>query len=368
PPDRWKSDGARRQRGWMAELVPIRDRNAELEALKSGEFLLREEFTSRTWATAYDIPQIRDGRMIKEELPDLSPSGAQGFFFNTRQKKFADPRIREALGYAFDFEWTRKTLFFGAYERTHSYFENSSMRADGPATPAELKLLDPYRDQLPARVFDVAIAPPVSNASGADRKLLRKARKLLKDAGVSFNNGKATLADGTPLDVEFLIFAQGFERVIAPFVQNLKRIGVPAKISRIDPTAYELRKQTFDFDVVVQRLVSASVPGPELRNFFGSDAAGQNGSFNLSGIRDPIVDALIENVLKANNREELETATRALDRVLRAGFYWVPNWFNKAHRMAYWNVFSRPAIKPAFNRGIIQTWWRDEEKAARIGK
>ncbi|MEL6288924.1 MAG: extracellular solute-binding protein [Pseudomonadota bacterium] len=344
----------------------FRDRNAELEGLKSRNFELREEFTSRTWARQYDIPQVADGRMIKEELPDESASGGQGFLINTRRAKFADPRIREALGYAFDFEWTRRTLFFGAYERTASYFENSNMRAAGKPSPAELALLEPFRDQLSSRVFGPAIEPPVSNGSGKDKKLLRTARKMLLDAGMQFKNGEAFLADGTPFDVEFLIFAQGFERIISPFVENLRLIGVPARISRIPPTAYEQRRISFDFDIIVRRYAVPPTPGPELANFFRSVAADTPGSFNFAGIKDPVVDALLAKVQAARSRQDLVSATRALDRVLRAGFYWIPNWYNRTHRLAYWNVFQRPAVKPKYARGIIDTWWYDEAKAAKL--
>ncbi len=345
----------------------FRDRTAELEALKAGVFDLREEFTSKSWATEYDIPQVRDGRLNLMTLPEGRPSGAQGFFLNTRRDKFADPRVRRALDYAFDFEWTNRTLFHDFYTRTASYFENSDLKAEGPPTPEELALLEPYRDALPESVFDDVYVPPASDGSGRDRRMLRTASRLLDEAGWPIRGGKRFNAEtGEPLEIEFLIFSPTFERVIGPYVRTLGAIGVDARIRRVDPSQYQERMKSFDFDIATQRFVLSQTPGPELRNFFGSQAAEAKGSFNLAGISSPVIDALIEKVLAADSREAMRTAARALDRVLRAGHYWVPQWYKTTHNIAFWDKFSWPETKPRYDRGVIQTWWYDEAKAARL--
>jgi len=345
----------------------FRDRTAELEALKAGEFDLREEFTSKSWATEYDIPQVRSGRMKLATLEDGRPSGAQGFFINTRREKFADARVREALGYAFDFAWTNQNMFFGMYERTASYFENSELKAVGKPSVAELALLEPYRDELPDSVFEEAYLPPESDGSGRDRRLLRNASRLLTDAGWVIREGRRINAEtGEPLEIEFLIFSPTFERVIGPYVRNLDMIGIDARIRRVDPSQFQERMKSFDFDITTQRFVLNQTPGPELRNYFSSDAAQAKGSFNLAGIQSPVVDALINKVLAAQTREDMQTAARALDRVLRAGHYWVPHWYKTTHHIAFWDKFSWPETKPPYDRGVIETWWYDEAKAARV--
>jgi microcin C transport system substrate-binding protein len=343
-----------------------RDRTAELESLKAGAYDLREEFTSRDWATAYNVPPVKQGRLILLTLPDASPSGAQGYFLNTRRAKFSDPRVRKALDYAFDYEWTNKNIFYSLYARTESFFENSDMKATGKPSPAELKLLEPFRAQLPPDVFEEPYKSPVSDGSGQDRKLLREAVRLLGEAGWEVKNGKRTNAKGEVLDLEFLIVDPTSERILTPYVKNLQAIGVVPSIRRIDPAQYERRVKSFDFDVITQRYVLRLTPGVELRNFWGSEAAKTEGSFNLSGISHPAIDALIAKVVEAKSREDLKIATRALDRVLRAGHYWVPHWYKAAHHIAYWDKFSRPAVKPAYERGVIQTWWYDPDKAAKL--
>lgn len=345
----------------------FRDRTAELEALKAAEFDLREEFTSKSWATEYDIPQVRSGQMKLMTLEDGRPSGAQGFFINTRREKFADRRVRLALDYAFDFEWTNENLFYGLYERTASYFENSPLKAQSKPSEAELALLEPYRDQLPESVFEEAYLPPASDGSGRDRRKLRQASRLLDEAGWVIREGRRVNAEtGEPLEIEFLIFSPTFERVIGPYVRNLDMIGIDARIRRVDPSQFQERMKSFDFDITTQRFVLNQTPGPELRNYFGSDAAEAKGSFNLAGISSPVVDALIDEVLAAETREEMQTAARALDRVLRAGHYWVPQWYKTSHHLAFWSKFSWPETKPPYDRGVIETWWYDEDKAAQL--
>ncbi len=293
-PDYWAKDlNVNRGRFNFDELryEYYRDRTLELEGLLSGIFDLREEFTSVNWATSYNVPAVKDGRLIRLTLPDDSPSGAQGFFINTRRDKFKDPRVREALGLAFDFEWSNKNLFFGLYDRTHSFFQNSDMMAVGPPSAEELKLLEPFRDRLPQEVFGKPYLPPVTDATGRNRENLRRAKELLNAAGFADYQDPG---DGKVLDVEILTFSPSFERIINPYIQNLKKIGINASLRRVDPAQYERRMKTFDFDVTTQRYTMNLTPSVELKSFWGSEAAGIDGSFNLAGISDPVVDALID--------------------------------------------------------------------------
>jgi len=345
-----------------------RDRTVELEALKAGSFDLREEFTSRDWATAYDIVAVRENRLLRKVLPDQRPSGAQGFFINTRLEKFSDIRVRQALDLAFDFEWTNKNIFYNHYKRTGSYFENSDMKAKGAPKGKELALLEPFRAQLPVSVFTEAYSPPRSNGSGQDRKMLRAASKLLSQAGWGIKDGKRVNKDGTPLKIEFLIYSPSFERVIAPFIKNLKIIGIEAHIRRVDPAQYQRRVKNFEFDITTQRFVMRLTPGIELRNILGSRSADASGSYNLAGVKSLVIDALIEALIGAQNREDMVAAARALDRVLRAGHYWVPHWYKASHTVAHWDRFSGPEIKPSYHRGIIENWWYDAAKNAKLEK
>lgn len=344
----------------------FRDRTAQFEALKAGAFDLREEFTSKVWATQYDIPPVRKGWLKTETLPDDRPSGAQGYFINTRRAKFADPRTRQALGLAFDFEWTNRNQFYELYKRTHSFFENSAMKATGAPTADELKLLEPMKDQLRPEVFEDAFIPPVSNGSGQDRKLLRQASRLLKEAGWEVKDGKRVNAKGEVFQIEFLTFSPTFERIIGPYIKNLRILGIDSKMRLVDPAQYESRRKAFDFDMTTARFIVRQTPGVELENYFGSNSAKINGSLNLAGVSNPAIDALVDKVVKANSRETLNTAARALDRVLRAEHFWVPHWYKASHTIAFWDKFSRPKTKPRFSRGIITTWWYDEDKAAKL--
>jgi microcin C transport system substrate-binding protein len=347
------------------------DRTAELESLKGGGIDLREEFTSKDWVTAYDVPAVRDGRLIKLTMPDETPSGAQGYFFNTRREKFKDARVRKALGLAFDFEWTNKNFFYNLYTRTESYFENSDMKAQGKPSAEELALLEPYRAKVAPEVFGDAIKPPVSDGSGSDRKLLREAQKLLIAAGWKIDTsrrGPAVLrnAKGETLDIEFLNSGPTMERILGPYVKNLALIGVRATIRTVDSAQYQRRVKSWDYDVIATRFTMGLTPGVELFNFWGSQSANSEGSSNHSGIKDPVIDALIEKVIAAKSRKQLVSATRAIDRVLRAGYYWVPHWYKAAHNMVYWDKFGRPKVKPKYTRGVIDTWWYDEARAARL--
>ncbi|MGU3496431.1 extracellular solute-binding protein [Xanthobacteraceae bacterium A53D] len=336
----------------------FRDREVGLEAFKARTYLFREEFTSRAWATQYDFPAMRDGRVTRTIAPDATPSGAQGWFFNTRRQKFADPKVREALNLAFDFEWTNKNLMYGAYERTWSFFQNSDLMAQGEPSVDEVLLLDPFRASLDSAVFGPAVVPPVSDGSGQDRGLLRRAAALLKEAGYVVRDGRLVDAKGTPFTIEFLDDDGGLERHTSRYIGNLKVLGIEGSFRMVDPAQYQSRLKDFDFDVTVRRYSVSLNPGEELAAYFGSDAAKMAGSNNMSGISDKVVDALIAKAMAAQTRQELVTACRALDRVLRAGRYWVPQWNKASHWFAYWDIFGRPPEKPKYDRGVLDTWWR----------
>ncbi len=346
----------------------FRDRTIELENLKAGNFDLREEFTSVNWATGYNVPAVKDGRLVRAVLPDDQISGAQGFFINTRRDKFKDPRVRKALDYAFDFEWSNKNLFYNHYKRTTSFFENSPMKAVGKPSPEELELLEPFRGQIPDSAFDEPYMPPVSNASGADRKLLRTAATLLEEADWNLKDGKRVSADGKKLKIEILIFSKIFIRVIDPYVKNLERLGIAANIRLVDAAQYQRRLKSFDFDITTSRFVLPLTPGIEMKNYWGSNTAKQDGSFNLAGIANPAIDALIDKAITAKSRDELHTVARAIDRILRASHYWVPHWYKASHTVAFWNKFSWPETKPKYARAIIDTWWFDDNKAAALAQ
>jgi microcin C transport system substrate-binding protein len=345
-----------------------RDRDVGFEGFKAKSYLFREEFTSRTWATGYDFPAIRDGRVKLAEIPDDTPSGGQGWFFNTRRAKFANPRLREALNYAFDFEWTNKTIMYGAYLRTHSVFQNSDMMAKGLPGPEELKLLEPWRGKVPDQVFGEPFVPPVSDGSGQDRALLRKASQMLQDAGFPIRNGKRVNPNGEPITFEFLLDEPSFLPHHAPLIKNLGTLGIDATQRVVDPVQYNARVNEFDFDVTTLRMNFSTTPGDALRTYFSSRAAATKGSQNLAGIANPAVDDLIDKIIGANNRPDLVIAARALDRILRAGHYWIPHWYKASHRIAYWDVFGHPPSGPRYARGIPETWWYDRDKAAKTEK
>lgn len=334
-----------------------RDRDVAFEGFTAGSYLFREEFTARIWATRYNFPAIQDGRVKQEILPDETPSGAQGWFMNTRRAQFKDPRVREAMIYAFDFEWTNKQIMYGAYQRTHSYFQNSDMMAKGPPAPEELALLEPHRAKLPAEVFGEPFVPPVSDGSGNDRRLLRRASQLLQEAGYSIKDGRRVNDKGERIQVEFLLDEPSFQAHHMPFIKNLATVGIEANLRLVDPVQFRRRVDDFDFDLTIQRFSFSTTPGESMRTYLTSQAAAIKGTQNLSGIADPVVDELVERIVDAKTRPELVIACRALDRVLRAGRYWVPQWYSASHRLAYWDRFVRPPQKPRYGRGFPETWW-----------
>jgi microcin C transport system substrate-binding protein len=345
-----------------------RDREVGFEGFTAKNYLFREEFTSRTWATRYEFPAFKDGRVKRTVLPDDTPSGAQGWFINTRRNKFKDRRVREALIDAFDFEWTNKNIMYGSYDRTHSVFQNSPMMAEGKPDAAELALLEPFRGKLPDEVFGESYLPPVTDASGQDRQWLRRGAQLLNDAGCTIKNGKRFLPSGQQFTIEFLGDEPTFQPHHLPYIKNLGTLGIDATLRLVDPVQYRSRVDDFDFDLTVERFSFSATPGDSLRTFFSSQAAATKGTQNLAGIADPAVDTLVDIIIAAKTRDELTTACKALDRVIRSGRYWIPHWYKASHWIAYWDVFGHPASKPRYFRGIPETWWSDRDKAAKLGQ
>lgn len=344
-----------------------RDRDVAFEGFTGRNYTFREEFTSRIWATRYDFPAIRDGRVKRDVLKDETPSGAQGWFLNTRRQQFKNVMLREALIYAFDFEWTNRNIMYGSYDRTHSVFQNSDMMAVGKPSEDELKLLEPYRGKVPDEVFGEPFVPPVSDGSGNDRNLLRHASQLLAKAGYAIKDGKRIGPNGERVKIEFLLEEPSFQPHHMPFIKNLNVLGIDASIRMVDPVQLRSRLNDFDFDVAIQRFSFSTVPGDSLRSYFSQRSADTKGSNNLAGISDPVIDALIDRIVAANTRPEMVTACRALDRVIRSGRYWVPHWYKASHWIAYWDMFDRPAQgKPKYARGIPETWWYDPAKAAKL--
>jgi microcin C transport system substrate-binding protein len=291
----------------------------------------------------------------------------QAWYFNTRREAFQDPRVREAIGLCFDFEWTNKNVMFSSYKRVNSYFQNTALAASGPPSPEEMKLLEPWRGKVPDEVFGEPLVPPVSDGSGSDRTLLKRANELLIAAGCKRDGGVLKLPSGAPITIEFIESSEVMQAHVTPFQQNLKKLGIEAHSRVVDPTQLKSRTDAFDFDIIMRATGGTTTPGPGLRQAFGSAAAKRPASPNLAGIADPAVDAIVEKAANASTRAELNTACRALDRVLRAGRYWVPAWYNDSYWAAYWNAFSRPDVQPKLGVGAPDTWWWDEEKAKKIG-
>jgi microcin C transport system substrate-binding protein len=371
-----------RVQDWWAEQVPAvvgrynygsirydyyRDFNIAFEAFKAGAFDWHIESSAQRWATGYDIPAVREGLLIKEEIEQDSGGVIQGFWFNQRRDKFKDPRVRQAIGYAFDFEWSNRTLFFDQYTRCDSYFSGSKVfAATGLPTGEELALLEPYRDQLPPELFTEPFTLPVTDGSGNNRAQLRTALELFKAAGWEVKDRRMVeTATGQPMQFEILLDNPQFERIAGPFVKNLERLGIDASIRTVDSAQYQNRITSFDFDVITEIYGQSLSPGNEQREYWGSAAASQPGSRNYAGISDPVVDAMIEKVIRADSREELEVACRAMDRVLLWGYHLVPHWYSGYVRLARWDKFGRPAEMPRFNVDLY-AWWIEEQRAAKV--
>ncbi|RYH06356.1 extracellular solute-binding protein [Tropicimonas sp. IMCC6043] len=339
------------------------DNTAAFEALKSGEYLFHEEFTSAVWATGYDFPALDRGWVLRDVIPDNRAAGTQGFWINMRRAEYSDPRTRQALAMLFNFEWSNEQLFHGLYTRTDSFFENTDMQAEGLPEEAERTLLKEFQDQLPPEIFtEPAFTLPESTATLADRRALRGASQLLDAAGWTVgDDGLWRNAAGEVLGLVFIAGGTAFARIALPYVENLRRVGIDASFSQIDAAQLQQRLEEFDYDMTIRRFVLSNTPSVELRNFLGSGSANTPGSYNAAGLADPVVDALIDRVIGAGSREEMVTAARALDRVLRIHHIWVPNWHKGEHWLAYWDVFDRPEIKPLYDRGE-DYWWFSPEK------
>ena len=345
-----------------------RDRNVAIEAFKAGEYDYRSLGNSKEWATDYEgFAPIAEGRMVKEAIPHQLIRGMSGFAFNTRRKKFKDRRVRRALAYAYDFEWTNKQLFYGLFDRSRSYWGNAALGSAGLPVGRELEILEEYRGRIPEEVFTAEYIPPTTDGSGQNRTNLRSAKKLLAEAGWSVVNGALTHAEsGEVMRFEFLLGSSTHERVLGPVVQNLERLGIAATVRTVDAAQYQHRVKDFDYDIISASWRQTLSPGNEQRNFWSSKASQSHGSRNYAGVSDPVVDELIERQIAAPDRETQVAITRALDRVLLWGHYVIPGSHSSAYRMAYWNKFSH-LPKPARNGlGFPDTWWWDADKAARL--
>jgi len=344
----------------------FRDRQIAFEAFKSGALNYREEYTARIWATAYKFPAILQGKVKREELSVGHAAPIQGWYFNTRRKQFKDARVREALALAFDYEWTNRNIMYSAYWRTHSFFQNTQMQAQGAPGSDELRLMETWRGKIPAEVFSTPWSPPVSNGTGSDRALLRRASELLQAARCRRDGPVLKLPDATPFEIEFLQNDTVFNPHTMPFQNNLRKLGIASRIRLVDAAQYKRRTDSFDFDMLVSARGGLLTPGDGLRSHYSSQTAKLNGSHNLAGIADPVIDEVLEIIAKAQTRSELDTAVRVLDRLLRAGRYWIPMWHNSVVRVAYWDVFSRPQRAPQLMSGAPSTWWWDEAKAQKL--
>lgn len=366
-PDYWAADIAVNRGRWNFDALRwdyYRDSTVALEAFKAHEFDFRVENSSKDWATGYSGTPFEKGLAVTEEIPHEIPTGMQAFVFNTRKTMFRDSNVRRALGYAFDFEWTNQTLFYGAYTRTKSYFSNSVLAARSLPDDGELAVLEPMRELVPDEVFTTVYEPPVTDGTGNVRDNLRQAAALLKEAGWRLVDGRLTDPEsGLPMEIEFLLVQQSFERIIAPMVQNLAKLGIRATMRVVDSSQYQRRVDDFDFDIIIGSYGQSNSPGNEQRHYWGSEFADVPGSRNQIGVKNAAVDVLIDAIIQASDREALVTATRALDRVLLWNHYVIPQWHIRSFRVAYWNKFARPLIPPKNALGFLDTWWVDPAKA-----
>ena len=361
--DYWAADLPVRRGFYNFDRITVdyyRDLGVALEAFKAGQFDFNEEYSAKNWSTGYDSPALTAGRIIKEEIPNLNTRGMQGFVFNLRKPYFQDVRVRQAISLLFDFEWANSRLFHGAYERSSSFFGNSELGAEGLPGEDELALLEPLREQLSPAVFGPAYVPPQTDGSGNIRDQRRQAYALLQEAGWRIENDQLVNAEGQPLSFEFLLIQADFERVLLPFKRNLASLGIDMQLRRVDTSQYVNRLRSRDFDMVVTSFAQSNSPGNEQREYWHSSSADNPGSRNLMGLQDPAVDQLVEGLIQADSRAELITHTRALDRVLRAGHYLVPNYHTSVYRVAYWDKFAHPEQAPKYDLGLY-TWWATDQ-------
>ncbi|AAZ33786.1 ABC transporter, periplasmic substrate-binding protein [Pseudomonas savastanoi pv. phaseolicola 1448A] len=343
------------------EVEFYRDSDVAFEAFKAGEFDIYIEHQAKNWANGYNFPAVANGQVIKAQIPHRIPTQTQGLFMNTRRAAFADIRVREALGLLFNFEWTNRTLFSDAYERSTSYYPNSEFSATGLPSGAEWLLLAPYRDQLPASLFTQPFAPSKTDGGGIPRDTLRKALKLLADAGWTLSDKGLLNADKQPLRFEILLVNPNLERILQPYIEDLRRLGIYAGLRTVDRAQYKQRLDRFDFDMILMTLQQTLSPGLEQWQYFHSSQAAINGSKNYAGIANPVVDALLNKLLGAQTRDEQVAAARALDRVLLAQHYSIPNWYLNNHRLAYRNRFAM-VTTPPYTLGLRAWWLKTLEK------
>ena len=338
-----------------------KDNMVRLEGFKAGEFNFIWEFNSKQWARDYTGPQFEQKKILRQEVKHSNNAGMQGFAFNLRRDKFKDVRVRRAITLAFDFAWSNQKLFYGQYRRCDSYFSNSELAARGIPQGAELALLEKHRKSLPPELFTQEWRPPVTDQSGDLRKNLRQAKALLEEAGWKYRDGALRNNKGEPLEFEFLLAQKGFERILAPFARNLQKLGIQMNYRTVDVALYQRRQDTFDFDMLVTSFGQSQSPGNELINLWHSSTAEQEGAGNVFGLKNPVIDELIHQVIYAPDRKRLVTAVRALDRVMLWGEYLVPNWYIDSHRVAYWDMFESPKSLPLYfnaDSWVIQTWWK----------
>jgi microcin C transport system substrate-binding protein len=368
--DYWGKDLAVNKGFWNYDEIRFdsyRDQTVAFESFKAGNLDYWTETSSKNWATAYDFPAIRNGDIKRQEVEIDRTQPMQAFVLNLRRPQFQDRRVRQALNLAFNFEWANKNLFYGQYERVASYFQNSELAAP-KALPEgrELEILEEVRGQVPEEVFTEVHANPVNKDQKDLRNNLRKAVKLLKEAGWDVENGVLTDTTGKPMTIEFLLVSPLFERVVQPYARNLERLGIKSSIRLVDSAQYTRRLNGFDYDVIVGNFAQSDSPGNEQRDFWGSEAADREGSTNLIGIKDAAIDKLIDNIIMAKDREDLIAATRALDRVLLAHDFVVPQWYSPNVRIAYWNRYGQPERLPGLTPGFLQVWWYEPGKADTI--
>lgn len=368
--DYWAAELPVRKGQYNFDIVTIeyyRDDTVMLEAFKNGAYDYREENSSKRWATEYVGPHFDNQRIVREEIVHQNPTGMQAFVMNIRRDPFKDARVREALDYAFDFEWTNKQLFYGAYKRTNSFFSNSDLAATGIPEGKELALLEPYREDLPAALFTREYRSPATDGSGKNRDNMRKAIELLKSAGWEYKGTNlVNSATGKPFTFEILLYSKDFERIVLPFIKNLKKLGIDATARIVDTTNYIRILREFDYDMIIGGFGQSNSPGNEQRDYWFSRFADHKASKNYIGVKDPIVDALVEKIISAHTREELVAACRALDRVLLWNHYVIPQWHINTHRIAYWNKFAHPEIAPLYGDVGFWTWWIDDTRAAQL--
>ena len=345
------------------------DRQASFEAFKKGDTHFREEFTSRVWANDYDFPALKEGRVVKREFPDEKWPSMQAVALNQRRPQFRDARVRRAIALCFDFEGIRRTLFYGAYERSQSTFEQSDFKAEGLPSPQELALLEPFRAELPPETFGEAIMQPVSDGSGRDRKMLGQASKLLTEAGWRRSGNFVINDKGEKLKVEMLADDDGIVRLFTPWAENMKLVGIDASIRQVDSTQYEQRQNDYDFDLNMLAFSIGATPTVDgLEILYSSRAAKTPGARNYPGSESPAIDTLILAAGKAKSRDELVVAIKALDRVLRARLDWIPTYYLANHRTAFWDMFGFKEPKPDYGFPVETLWWFDKDKAKAIGK